>query len=144
MKLPQVRQLQETSLALRRVSPVGPGWAPAANISLLFTVFAHIEALRLQPQHRNKVLPPFLQYKITLLRPGRPRSGGPQLGVLWEPQETPRRPPGDPQEAPRRLPGDPQETFQEPSQETSQKTSQESHTYITTYVGSASGDPYVM
>ena len=31
---------------------------------------------------------------------------GSDLGEIWEPQETPRRPPGDPPETPRRLLGD--------------------------------------
>ena len=42
--------------------------------------------------------------------------GGLDLGVLWEPQGTPRRAPGDPQETPRN-PQEPSEDPQEPSED---------------------------
>ena len=76
---------------------------------LIFTVFAHFEALRVDSQHLISALPPYLPRIIDLLGADLRRSGGPQLGVLGEPQETPRRSSGDPQETPRR----PQETPQE-------------------------------
>ena len=68
-------------------------------------MFRDFEALALDSQHLIKVLTVYLLVGFTLRNRGRLRSEGPQLGVLWEPQETPWRPPGDPEETP----GDPQE-----------------------------------
>ena len=98
-------------------------------------MFAHFEALRVDSQHLIKVPPPYLPRIIDLLGADLRRPEGPQLGMLWEPQEPPRSPPGAPQEIPgdlqetprrppgdpRRPPGDPQEpsgtlrNLQEPS-----------------------------
>ena len=101
------------------------GWVPAPHFLLLFTAFGDIEALGLETQHRNSPLPLYLQYIIDLLRPGRLRSEGPQLGELWEPQETPRRPSGTFQMTPGTSQETTQETFQESTQETSQESTQQ-------------------
>ena len=103
IKLPHVRQLQESSLGLSRGIPAGGRLDAGAHFLLIFTVFAHFEALRVDSQHLISHLPPYLPCIIDLLGADLRGSGGPQLGVLWEPQETPRRPPRKPQEAPGKI-----------------------------------------
>ena len=98
MKLPHVRQLQESSVGLSRGGPAGYRLDAGRHFLLIFTVFAHFEALRVDSQHLIKLPPPYLPRIIDLLGADLRRSGGPQVGVLWEPQETPRRP----QETPRK------------------------------------------
>ena len=61
IKLPHVRQLQESRLGLsRRGAGLVPAWSRldrAAKFLLVYTCFRDFEALRVDSQHLNKVLP---------------------------------------------------------------------------------------
>ena len=57
LKPPHVRQLQESSVALRRSGPAGGRLDPAIDKVTLYTMFIHFEALALDSQHPNKPLP---------------------------------------------------------------------------------------
>ena len=96
IKLPHVRQLQESSLGLSRGWPVQARLGPGSDFLMVYTCFRDFEALRVDSQHHISRPPAYLPCEIDLLRADLRRRGGPQLGVLWEPQETPRRPPGSP------------------------------------------------
>ena len=131
IKLPHVRQLQESSLGLSRGCSAG---RRHRFLLVVYTVFRDFEALALDSQHLISLLPSYLPCIIYLLGADLRRSEGPHLGVPWESQETPgssqetpRKHPGSSQEAHRNLPeGTSQETSQEPPrQETFQETSQE-------------------
>ena len=100
IKLPHVRQLQESSLDLSWGVSAGAWLRAGAHVLIVYTRFRDFEALALHSQHLISLLPAYLLVGLTLRNRGRLRSEGPQLGVLWEPQETSRRPPADPQEAP--------------------------------------------
>ena len=93
------------SLALSRDPPEDARLGGGTHFLFVYTVFAHIEALALDSQHQISVPPAYLPLIIDLMISPGPRSEAPDLGVIWEPQRTPRRPPEDPQEAPRKLPG---------------------------------------
>ena len=98
IKLPHVRQLQESSLGLSRGGPAQGRLGAGRHFLVVYTVFRDFEALRVDSQHLIKVLPPYLPRIIDLLGADLRRSGGPQLGVLRESQKLPRRPPGSSQE----------------------------------------------
>ena len=100
VKLPLVRQLQEGSLGLSKGWPAWSRLDPGSVFRCIYTCFRDFEALRVDSQPQKVMLPLYLPCEIDLLGADLSRSGGPQLGVLWEPQETPRRPPGDPQMTP--------------------------------------------
>ena len=79
--------------------PVGSWWVPAPHFVLLFTVFAHIEALRVKREHQNSVPAP-----IFTIQNDPPETRSAQIG--GSPVGSTLGAPGDPQESPRRSPDD--------------------------------------
>ena len=57
IKLPHVRQLQESSLGLSRGGAAGYRLGSAAHFLLVYTCFRDFEALRVDSQHLNSPLP---------------------------------------------------------------------------------------
>ena len=92
IKLPHVRQLQESSLGLSRGRSAQARLDAGSDFLMVYTCFRDFEALRVDSQHHISRLPSYLPCEIDLLGADLKRSGGPQLGVLWEPQETPSKP----------------------------------------------------
>ena len=60
MKLPQVRQLQESSLGLSRGWPAGRRLDVGRHFLVIYTVFRDFEALALDSQHLISRLPSYL------------------------------------------------------------------------------------
>ena len=97
-----LRRLQESSLGLSMGGSAGYQLDVGRMFLFVYTVFRDFEALALDSHHLISHLPAYLPVGLTLRNRGRLRSEGPQLGVLWEPQETPGKPqetPGNSQEA---------------------------------------------
>ena len=92
IKLPHVRQLQESSLGLSRGWSAGGRLGPGSVFRCIYTCFRDFEALGVDSQRRISRLPAYLPCISYFLAADLRRSGG----VLWEPQETPRRLPGSP------------------------------------------------